>query len=336
MSERNMPPSPGRLALARRAGLFVRSPLVGAGCVLVVLLAGGDAIGRLALGVSRLAQASWSRAGEATGRDSWSRVMRSLVGHMDEVAALVGTVMLWVVAAALVGAFVQTGPAWTLSTRDARRRLRIGPEAARRGRRAAAVVCVVGPLVVATWMLWSRRAGLADLAEREVADGATTVATSLVAAGWWLAGGLLLAGAVEHVAARLALRARLRMTREDVRREQAEQAGGAWRGEAAPVMDDRAAMGTAAAVLMGQDAAVVLRYEGREGEVPRVVAGGVGARAGLLGDLASEAGVPVVDVDQTVVRAILARGVGEVIAPEWYGVVGQAIASRRSVANSVD
>ena len=40
MSERNMPPSPGRLALARRAGLFVRSPLVGAGCVLVAMLAG--------------------------------------------------------------------------------------------------------------------------------------------------------------------------------------------------------------------------------------------------------------------------------------------------------
>lgn len=180
-------------------------------------------------------------------------------------------------------------------------------------------------------MLWSRRAGLADLAEREVADGATTVATSLVAAGWWLAGGLLLAGAVEHVASRLALRTRLRMTREDVRREQAEQAGGAWRGEGEPVMDDRAAMGTAAAVLMGEGAAVALRYEGREGEVPRVVAGGVGPRAGRLGDLAREAGVPVVSVDEAAVRAILARGVGEEIAPEWYGVVGEALAQRRDM-----
>lgn len=332
MSERNLPPSPGRLALARRAGLFVRSPLVGAGCVLITLLAGGDAIGRLALGVSRLAEASWSRAGEATDRDSWSLLMRSIVGRADEVAALAGSVMLWVVAAAIVGAFVQTGPAWTLSTRDARRRLGIGPAAARRGRRMAAVVCVVGPLVVAAWMLWSRRAGLADLAEREVADGAATIATSLVAAGWWLAGGLLLAGAVEHVASRLALRARLRMTREEVRREQAEQAGGAWRGETAPVLDDRAAMGTAAAVLMGESAAVALRYEGREGEVPRVVAAGVGPRAGRLVDLAREAGVAVVSVEESAVRGILARGVGEEIAPEWYGVVGEALASRRSGA----
>ncbi|MEY3230489.1 MAG: hypothetical protein RL689_578, partial [Planctomycetota bacterium] len=43
---------------------------------------------------------------------------------------------------------------------------------------------------------------------------------------------------------------------------------------------------------------------------------------------------PVVGVDEAAVRAILARGVGEVIAPEWYGVVGQAIASRPSRATT--
>ena len=328
MSDRALPPSPGRLALARRAGLVVRSPLVNAGCVLVAILAGGDVIRRLALAVAQVAEEAWSRAGEATHRDSWSPAMRSLVVRIDEVAALTGGAMMWVVAAAVVGAFAQTGPAWTLSTTQARRRLAIGPEAARRARRTTAVLCVLGPLVVAACMLWTRRAGLADLAERSVTDGAATVATSLVAAAWWLAGALLLAGTVEHVASRLALRARLRMTRDEVLREQAEQAGGAWRGDAPLVLDDRAAMRTAAALLMSQGAAVAVQYEGRDGEVPRIVAAGVGARAGRLDDLARETGVAVVNVDEKAVRGMLSRGVGETIAPEWYGVVGAALAAR--------
>ena len=72
--------------------------------------------------------------------------------------------------------------------------------------------------------------------------------------------------------------------------------------------------------------AVAIRYEGREGEVPRVVAAGVGARAGLLADLAAEAGVATVQVEEAAVRAMVARGVGELIEAEQYGVVGEALA----------
>ena len=56
--------------------------------------------------------------------------------------------------------------------------------------------------------------------------------------------------------------------------------------------------------------------------VPYAVVGGHAVRAWVA------------QVDEAAVRAILARGVGEVIAPEWYGVVGQAITSRPSRATT--
>ena len=326
MSERHLPPSPGRLALARRAGLFVRSPLAGAGCVLAAVLAGSDVLERVASGVANVAAAAWSQAGQTSSRDAWAVAMRGVVTRAGDVVPLVGSAMVWVAAAGLFAAFVQVGPAWTWGAGDARRRLGMGPEAARRGRRLAAVVCTLGPLAVAGFSLWANRAGLADVAAREAADGARVVGRSLREAGWWLAGGLLLAGGVEHVAGRLGLRARLKMTREEARREQAEQGGRVWRGEGAPVLDDRAAVATAAAVLMGDGVAVAIRYEGREGEVPRGVAAGVGARAGFLADLAAEAGVATVQVEEAAVRAMVARGVGELIEAEQYGVVGEALA----------
>jgi flagellar biosynthesis protein FlhB len=90
-------------------------------------------------------------------------------------------------------------------------------------------------------------------------------------------------------------------------REQAEHAGGVWRGEGLAVLDDRAAVATAAAVLVGEGVAVALRYEGREGEVPRVVAAGVGARAGRLTEIAVEAGVATVKVEGALVRTMMAR-----------------------------
>lgn len=323
MSDRTLPPSPGRLALARRAGLFVRSPLLNAGCVLVALLAGGDAIRQLALGVNAIAHEAWLRAGTVTDRDALASAMRSLLPRIDTLAAFAADAMLFVAAAAVVAAFAQTGPAWTLSTAHARRRLAMGPQAAQRGRRLAAIVCIPGAIVVAAWMLWTRRAGLADLAERHVADGAATVASSLIAAAWWLAGALLLAGAVELVASRLALRARLRMTPDEARREQAEQAGAAWRADANPAPDDPAAINAAAAILASRELVVVVRLDAA-GE-PRIVTAGTGPRAERLLALAADSGVPQANIDASTALGMLTAGAGEQVATPWRERVMEAL-----------
>jgi hypothetical protein len=149
MSERHLPPSPGRLALARRAGLFAAARRWrGRGASWWRRWRAAMALERMASGAAQVATAAWSQAGQTSSRDAWAGAMRVVVARGD-VVPLVGSAMVWVVAAGLIGG---VSCRWGRRGRGARA-MRGGVWAwgqrSRGGGRAAAVACTLGPLAVA-------------------------------------------------------------------------------------------------------------------------------------------------------------------------------------------
>jgi flagellar biosynthetic protein FlhB len=198
---------------------------------------------------------------------------------------------------------------------------------------AAARAIVAGALVawLAAYGLRRHAADLARLAGRldRVAPAAAAIAASIA---WWAAIAGLALAAIDAVVARAAWRRRLRMSREEVLREQREAEG----DPAIEQARDRARhelMGAAAiASVRGASVVVVgagrtacaLRYVEGEDAAPVVVARGEGDLAEPIVRAARDYGVAIVDAP-ALARALVDMTAGDAIPEALYEAAADAI-----------
>ena len=265
---------------------------------------------------------------------------RSLGGALLSAAVAVSRLsalpMLAALAAALAAGALQTGGLFTLAPL-APRAERIDParglarlfSAERLGTLALAVAKAVLVAAVASHGWPGAAAALAQLPRAE-APG-PILAALLGPLAWRLAGALLLLGAADWLLVRWRHQRRLRMSRDELRREAREDEGDPrhlaerrrlHRGlvEAAPVAR------ATCLVVNPTHVAVALHHQRGSGEAPRVLAKGRGLAAARLRSQARRAGVPIVR-DPPLARALhrLAE-VGDEIPEELYDAAAAVLA----------
>jgi flagellar biosynthesis protein FlhB len=186
---------------------------------------------------------------------------------------------------------------------------------------------LVMALVAASW-----RSAAASLAQLPRSVAPERVAAAML---WPLAGrlGALLLGfgALDLLMVRLRHQRRLRMSRDEVRRELREQEGDpahrAERRRAHRALAEAAPLARATCLVVNPThVAVALHHRRGDGEAPRVLAKGTGAAAARLRALARRAGVPIVR-DPPLARALhrLAE-VGDEIPEELYDAAAAVLA----------
>jgi flagellar biosynthesis protein FlhB len=329
---RTEPATPRRLAEARRRGdLAVSRELSGA----VSLLAG--------LAVLAAGGAGWfaSLASEVRGG-----LLAALAPEPAPAAALLQAALtvlrltsplaVTALAAALAAGALQTGGHLSLEPL-APRLERVDPV---RGlarllspaRLAALGLGLLKSALVVAAALHGWRDGAAVLAQlpRTEAPGAALLAL-LWPLAWRLCGALLLLGAADLLVVRWRHRRRLRMSRDEVRREAREDQGDPrLRSERRRVHRALGEVGPVARatclVVNPTHLAVALHHRRGSGEPPRVLAKGAGPAAARLRSLARRAGVPVVR-DPPLARALhrLAE-VGDEIPEVLYDAAAAVLA----------
>jgi flagellar biosynthesis protein FlhB len=335
VSDRTEEPTPRRLRRAREEGDSGASAYAAQG----VAFAAAVAVAPVA--VRALASAASSELGEAFERAAH----RGTVPRVDPVQlavtvlALVAPVLLAAGVAGAVTAAVQTGGAF--STRRLAPRLdRLDPLAGlarlvSRERLFAVARSLVAAAAVAWLVELGLRRHLVDLARtagraRWAGPVLATVAGELA----WRAALLGLAlGAVDLVVTRGAWRRRLRMTRDEVKREHKESEGDPQvKAARARAYQELLAQATVASVRTASVVVVnpthlacALRYDEKEGDAaPVVVASGEGDLAARIAQAAREWGIPVVR-DVPLARALIELEVGDAIPEALYEAVAEIL-----------
>lgn len=328
--DRPFPPSPRRLAQARRAGLTAASPL----------LVGGLAIGAGVLALGTLGRAMVERVGAQlaaacrtgdalTAGDTAASQSAPLGELLGGALGTVGQLVLPLAAAiALVGLIAhvaQTRAPWL-----PRRRVDGAPalpaDAAARTRRAGLEVAnalVIGAVAVG-WLWWAAPR-LAVLPEVPSAAGPLAVSALVAVALGWV--GL---GVVDAVLRHAAVAHALRMTAADKREDDRMAAvDPRWRRLArqlARTPDPRAQLAEATLLLLGDTAAVAIAFDPVRRPTPARVAIGTGVQVTQLIALARRYRLPI-HRDPALVAALAGRR-GAVPEQHWPRLAELVAATR--------
>jgi type III secretion protein U len=330
--ERTERPSPKRLAEARRRGeVAVSRELSGAASLLAGLAA-------LAAGAPSwfTALAGEVRGGLAAAVAADRADPGALLAAAATVLRLTAPPALAALAAALAAGALQTGGLWALAPL-APRLERIDPLRGLLGlfspaRLAALALGLLKAGLILAVALHGWRATATALAQlpRSEAPGAA-LAALLEPLAWRLAGLLLLLGGADGLLVRWRHHRRLRMSRDEVRREAREEEGDprhrAERRRLHRSLAEAAPLARATCLVVNPThVAVALQHRRGSGEAPRVLAKGRGEAAARLRSQARRSGVPIVH-DPALARALhrLAE-VGEEIPEELYDAAAAVLA----------
>jgi flagellar biosynthesis protein FlhB len=267
MSARPFPPSPRRRALARRAGVTARSPLV----VFAAAFAGAIAA------VRATADAAATRLGDAIADACAGRARgESIVGS---VAAIAGPIVAAAAIAAIAAHLAQTRALW-LPRRDLPGAPSLARDASARAGHAAIAIAraaIVGGVALAwLWLVAPRLARLVDVSPGGLAGAAAAAIGSFAAAAAVIVVGL---AAVDALVRRAEHARALAMTAAEKRDD--DRLAGAdprWRRRARDAAATPALAG-AVVVLVGDDVAVAIAWDPARRPVPARVAVGRGTRA---------------------------------------------------------
>lgn len=337
--QRTEEPTPKRLEDARKKGDAPRSPevtataMIGAAGLALWLLAGPAANSLMSTGAMFLDHPHQFAADGA----SLQRLFLSIAFKAG--GALLGVMSLFVVVA-LAANIGQARPVIALekikpqlnrlSPAEGAKRL-FGPVAlVNFGKGVGKIVLIGAILIFALWPDRERLAALSDGDVRTILALAGAEVGKLIAAA---VAAMTVIAALDYAWARREWRKRLRMTKEEVRREMREQEGDPQiKGRQRQQREARARRRMLAAV---KDAtvlimnpthyAVALKYDGAEGAAPVCVAKGLDDLALRLRTTAQEAGVPVVE-NPPLARALYAAiDIDEEIPVEHYEAVAKVI-----------
>lgn len=327
-------PTPRRLRDARRRGEIARSADLGAAAALAGGLAAIAVLGPgLVQGLARELRAALAlaAAGDVDPRAAAARAAALALG----LALPLGGAAL--VSAALAGAW-QAG--FALAPAALRpRAARLDPAAGLRRILAPAALARAGlglvkaAVLLAVAAAWWRGAApaLAGLARAPGAASLQHLGPLLAPLAGRLAAALAAIGLADLALERARHRRALRMTRDEVRREQREDEGDpgprAERRRLHRALAEAAPIARATVVVVNPThVAVALRHDRAEGDAPRVLAKGTGAAAARIRSAARRAGVPIVR-DPPLARALhrLAE-IGDEIPEELYDAAAALLA----------
>jgi type III secretion protein U len=335
MAEKTEQPTPRRLRQAQKDGDSPLSSYAAQSVAFVVAAALLPAT----------VKAVWDRAGRDVrlSLSATDVTTQSLVGAlMGSGTALLALVLPFVVAVGLAGAlaqFVQTGGV-IASGRMVPRLERLDPAAGIKGlfsptRIFAVIRALVAGAIVAALAAGALRDHLVDIARTAGRSRWIGPVVSATAGGllWRFAFLGVLLGALDLVVMRRAWLRRLRMSKEEVKRELRESEGDPHM-KAARERAHRELL-TEATIASVRNATVVvvnpthlacaLRYdEGRGDSAPVLVASGEGALAAGIVRAAHAFGVPVVE-DVPLARALIELGEGEPIPEVLYVAVAEIL-----------
>lgn len=316
MSERPFPPSPRRLALARRAGLTAASPvLVGALAMAAAAIAVVAARGLAARLGEAIAAACDGRA-TALAADATPLAVLAIAAPVLAAAAVV----------AIAAHVAQTRALW-LPRRsvDGAPRMDVGPGA--RVRRALLeLASALATAATALGWLWLEAPHLAALAALDPTTALPAAAALFVSGLAALAIAYVALGALDALARQLALDHALAMTPAEKREdERLAAADPRWARERAALA--RPSLAGAAVLILGDDAAAAIAWDPRRRPVPTRVAIGRRANATQLLGLARRDAVPV--HRDAALAAQLADALGPVPAAHWHALAPVIAALRR-------
>jgi len=313
---RTEPPTPRRLAAARRRGEVARSPELTGAVALAAGLAALVATGPALVGaLAGLVRGGLSAAVAASLADRLSPSAALRAAALDVARLSAGPALAALAAGALAGA-LQAG--FLAAPAAAAPRLeRLDPGAGLRrllSRERLASVglgLLTGAIAGALAFGWLRGAWprLAALPAAAAPLPLGLLPGLLAPLAWQLLAALAGFGAADLLLARARHRRRLRMSREEVRREQKEDDGDpahkAERRRRHQALLEAGPVARATCVVVNPThVAVALHHRREAGEAPRVVAKGTGAAARRIRSEARRAGVPVVR-DPPLARALL-------------------------------
>jgi len=327
-------PTPRRLAEARRRGeVAISRDLVSAAATVaalgVLVTTGGGLIARLLVYWRGAFAAATSGAatgwGLPAGLRELARALATPLGAALGAALLVGLAQTrgMVAPAAVAPRFDRLSPAGGL------RRLASGLaalQAAKGAFKGMIVALLVG------WLIVPQAAGLTALAGTPAAAVLAALAVLARRLVLGVAVAALALGAADLLFVRRAHHRQLRMTRDEVRREQRETEGDPrHRAERQrlhrEVLEQRMIADVRKAhvvVINPEHIAVALRYDGDRDAAPVVVASGEQLVAERIKQVAREAGVPVLR-DVTLARSLRALPEGDEIPPALYEAVAEVI-----------
>ena len=315
VSERPFPPSPRRIALARRTGLTAASPVI-VGALACAAVAAIIAVGRglvAPLGEA-VAAACDGHSALATG-DLVLAVLAVAAPVLGAIAIVAGAAQL-----------AQTRAAWLPRRRlDGAPTIDGGPSA--RVRRAALDLTGVGVIgaVVLAW-LWWMAPHLAALVAVEPGTAIAAVAALLGSAVAALAIAWLALGIVDAIVRRIELAHALAMTAAE-RREDARLAAADPRWAHRRAALARPSLEGAVVLILGDDAAAAIAWEPSRRPVPTRVAVGRRAHATQLLGLARRHGVAV--HRDPALAAALGDADGPVPVEHWRRLADVLAAIRR-------
>jgi flagellar biosynthetic protein FlhB len=283
------PPSPRRLAEARRAGRIAWSPVLVGGAAIAGGAAALAAVGAAWLDEAGRGLAAGARASGA--EDPIAAVSGLRAGDViADLAALAAPLLVLAAAAALVAHLAQTRGLWiprrrsrSLPPPDPRRAATFGFALAR----AAAVALVAGSAVVSAAATLAAHAG-----HTAAATGAlyATLAAVVLAHG---AAAAVALGAIDWLERTRRLHADLAMSPRELRDERREtEADPRWRrARAAPADDD--AIRTALVLVVSDDVAAALAWHPRWQPLPLITTAARGRGALRLTALARRHAIPI-------------------------------------------
>lgn len=327
MSEKTEQPTPKRLQKAKRDG---DNPVSGA-------------LGQALVFVAVLAVAPAAIAALVSESTTW--LVRILAGAAIEPEVAAWQVLALSLPLVATGALVAlaTGAVQTGGSVSAKR---LAPDFSRvdpikglknilTAQRLFGLVRALITALVLGWLTWrALKAALPGLAGSvgEVQLAAQSAAQTGRQLAWLAACvGLALAG-IDVLLTRHSWLKRLRMTKDEVKREHKESEGDPEIKAARRRAHEEALRGTAlnavrnatVVVVNPTHIAVALRYEGDEQDAPEVLASGRGELAKLMVDAARAYGVPVVQ-DIPVARALVELEVGDQIPEDLYEAVAEIL-----------
>lgn len=338
--DRVLPPTPRRIALARRAGLVARSPILvagaawaGAAIALWVAMRRAGAVLETAIraGATAADPAAASAGAIRSGDVGGAAHAVGGLAPADVIGAVLGLVAPIVIGAMIGGVALHV--AQTRALAIPRRRVDGAPRPGRGVDRRAAdagVRLIRAGLVGATAIGWTW-VHLADLGHvGELPTSAALAGAGVLGLGAiaHLAAALLVAGALDLGVAVLRHRADLRMTR----REQVDDARAAgldprWRaGRRRGDARDATAAIASARVLVTGDGAAAVRYHERLWPRPIVVAVGRGIDATRLIELARRHRITI-HHDPSLARALADAGVDGAVPDRWLESLADVVAA---------
>jgi flagellar biosynthesis protein FlhB len=344
--EATEPPSAKRLRDARRRGEVARS---GEAVTAVVLVAGASALAWMGAGVFA-GLAELMRRGLLQAAGTQVAPAAALAGAAGGALRLVGPLLLVVVAGAVVANLGQIGALLALDPikpklerLDPLRNARnvFGRQAWINGAKAVVKLGLAGYLAATT--LAAQLPRLLRLAWARPDELVSTTGACALALAWRLGALAVALGAADLVYQRWSFRRRLRMTKEELRREQKEQEGDpqhrAERLRAHRELAEQqmfAAVAEADCVICNPEhIAVALRYAAETMDAPRVVARGRRLVAARIRAEARRHGVPIIR-QVALARALVELDLDQEIPAPLYEAVGEVLRFVQRLAEQRD